>query len=241
MLKLVWCDYKGQAWSALKNVYNSGGWFFYIYMGIILPLIYSDSTYEVEVYYSALGPMSFGMLLSRMYPNRINKTLMLCPMSVEDRKKYLVTGYTLRITIVLSFFLLCNIPLLITQKIMFSYFVVMFIFQILFVVSINVYSGSAPDVQGAFVRENERGGNFTAWDVAIVLCGILGILVLSSIQMSQKDFMEETLALVIVVILVLLELGICIKMLYIYYRPVMEQAIYYDTSYGKEKQNEINR
>ena len=39
----------------------------------------------------------FGAWLAQLYPNRLEKSMFLCPMTQKDRKEYLVTAYGLRV------------------------------------------------------------------------------------------------------------------------------------------------
>lgn len=241
MFKFVVGDYKRQAWSGLKQIFHLGNWSIYVYMCIIPPIMFSLNDYQAYVYYSAFGPTLIGLLLSRMYPNRISKTLLLCPMTLEERKSYLVTGLKLKIAIPLLIFGVCNVPLIIMKKLMFVYFAAMFVFLILFTVSVNIYCDPAVNAQGAFDREYDLPGYYPVWEVAVQLVGIYGVAILTNIQMTQKDFFEDKLALVTAILLFSAELGLCIKMIRTYYKPIMEQAVCYDTSYGKEKKNEVDR
>lgn len=235
MFKFVLSDYRRQAWSALKSAFVFENWYFFFYMSIIPPIMFSLNWYQAYIYYSIFGPMLFGILLARMYPNRISKTLLLCPMTLADRKNYLIIGFKIRIVSSLLLFLICNIPLFCMGKVMILHFSVTFVFLLLVLVSVNIYCNPIVNAQSAFAKEYDLPGYYPIWEVAVKLVGIFGMLALANIQMKRLDYFEDEVVLVLAALLFLTELGLCIKMIKTYYKPVMEQAMYYTSGYRREE------
>ena len=47
-------------------------------------------------YYACMIPMLFGWILAEAFPNEMSKAMLLCPLSEEEKRRYISTGGTYR-------------------------------------------------------------------------------------------------------------------------------------------------
>ena len=113
MFKMILEDYRGRFFASLKAVSSAGTFYFclgYFYIGYFYMGFMTGA--DAVRYAMGVVPMLAGLLLSRMYPNEIHKILFLCPMSENDRKKYMITAYAVRIGISMMLYALFSLALL---------------------------------------------------------------------------------------------------------------------------------
>lgn len=229
MLKLVVESYKNQFKSAIRKLLDTG-LMIYIYT-VFLPLVwYIDLQKDVLLYYCALIPMLIGLALSRMYPNEMSKTLLLCPMNVEERKEYIKTGYILRCAIPLGLYVVINMVLVLTGNLPFLYFAFIMILEMLFVTAVNIYRVPKESTSYAMERKYDLPGNYEVWNVLMQFAGIISTIIFvtdvpdanavyEAVDNSRVfDIVMMSCAIIIVFLLWL-------KIVKTYYKPVMEQAV----------------
>lgn len=233
MLQLVIKDYRALFHDSLKSMDISA---FVIYLWLLAypPVLHmSYAGYLCHfVYFIMLG---MGIFLSRLYPNRMSKTLLLCPLSKDQRRRYIRTGYLLRVIGCVFLFLL----LLLTA-----------------VISIHVHDGALPDdgwlwpgliwqyalsMAGCHIytapvnpssypakRTYRLPGNYEVWNFIQQLAAIFGGMILVSALTDEKP--ESVPEIVIESVVLLLQTAICIKVIRTYAKPVMQQAVDYEYS-----------
>lgn len=238
MFKSVLEDYKNQAWSSLKSTWNTGKWGPYVNMFLMAGILGEQPI--TLAFYSYMLPLCVGLMLSRMYPNRISKTMLLCPITYEERKKYLLTGYLIRCSIPILLFVMLNMIMVLAMNISVMGMMMPGISLVLFVISVNIYCMPVVDAQGALERVYDLPGYYPIWDVLVQVMGIMGMMLFVLFR-EYEGGTEELWAVIMIILILVIQIALCIKMFHTYFKPIMEQAVYYDTSYGKEKQNEANR
>ncbi|MDK2807833.1 MAG: hypothetical protein PWP24_567 [Clostridiales bacterium] len=81
MIRRILLDYCLTIRQGLHNLKGTSDWAIYIYM-MLMPLLYGFQYKEkagkaILFYYAIMLPLIVGMLLSRMYPNQMEKTMLL--------------------------------------------------------------------------------------------------------------------------------------------------------------------
>lgn len=236
MLKFVWKDYKGQFKSGLKAIYNEG-WFIYVYL-IICPftLWVAQDKADLVIYYCGMFPIAFGLFLSRMYPNQMSKTMLLCPLTMEEKRAYILTGYCFRVLVTLGVAIVLNGIPLVMGLMHPLYFIGILFITGLYTAAVNIYCRPNHYSIYAMERKYNLPGNYEAWNIAVQLGGIFGTI--GFIEAIRDS--ETTLGILDIVFWVCCVLGAglpALKLICTYYKPVMEQALVYDESqmYGKRK------
>lgn len=106
MLRLVLNDYRCRFSMEFKAIYKDMIYLLFIYIEILAYMRVNFVKYS-----ACMVPLLFGYMISRMYPNQLSKMLFLCPLSAEDRKKYMNTAYFVRISIPLVLWALLVMPI----------------------------------------------------------------------------------------------------------------------------------
>jgi len=100
MIAWVMKDYLGGfRWGRIKEVYKIGGWWMPIYFLIFIPMMvgmYEDRR-EAFSYTLVFLPIVFCILNAPLHAPTLPKLMYLCPVRVEDRRKYLVLSAVLRV------------------------------------------------------------------------------------------------------------------------------------------------
>lgn len=134
MVKLVIEDYCCRFFFMVKVYFRQIN----TYLWLVLFYMFLWKTDYLK-YCVGMLPMLFGLLLSRMFPNQLNKLLFLCPMDEKDRKKYLITAYFVRVGISVSLFLILSVPLLIIGYLPLSEFLSVSVLTVSFILGANIH------------------------------------------------------------------------------------------------------
>lgn len=229
MLKLVVESYKNQFKSAIRNLWDAG-MLIYIYT-VLLPVIWFFDIQEyILFYYCAIIPLLIGLALSRMYPNEMSKTLLLCPMNMEERRDFIRTGYLFRCTLSLAIYVVVNSVLVLLGMLPFRYFVVIFIIEFLFVTAVNIYRVPKESTPYAMERKYDLPGNYEVWNILMQFAGIISVIIFVTdvpdantvYEVVDNSRVFEIVMMSIAVITVFL---LWLKIVKTYYKPVMEQAV----------------
>ncbi|MBE5961878.1 MAG: hypothetical protein E7256_10970 [Lachnospiraceae bacterium] len=233
MLRLVLNDYKYGFNQGLINVARSG-WMIYIYMLVGVPLMFHFDVTGIVTFYCSMIPMLLAMLLSRMYANVMNKTLLLCPLSKQERKDYFNTALGVRIAIPTALFLLLDGSLTILDIIPPVFFLLMTIVLVLYAVAVNIYCTPKAPTSRAISRSYDLPGTYEVWNGLMQVSGLLNMLSLVSAVTDKENPVTRGDEIVIGV-LIAVELLLCIKIIVTYYKPVLWQT----TSYEVQKRVEV--
>ena len=226
MLKIVLSDYRQNWKNSWKNLAKEG-WYSYLY-SVALPLIMHMKEREAIVYLCAVAPLVLGMLLSRLYPNRLQKTLFFCPMSKKDRIAYFKTAFRFRVSLPLILFFMANAILVGIHYISITAFFYEFVVTFLYVVSVNIYwcYWSDNGKRNIYTEKNPLAGTFFIWD-ALSGVGIINMIICTGLNItSMFDY-------VIVAILFAIQLFEFFKLITCYYKKVMELSVNYEAGYVK--------
>ena len=233
MVKLILRDYRLQWKENLSRSQMNMAWItFYI---AIFPLW--NSSFNVSgCYYACMVPMLFGWILAEAFPNEMSKAMLLCPLSEEEKRRYISTGYWLRVlcpTIMELLFLgstlfwtwkRLQIPLV--EAICLALGLFFNLFAGLIAMNINCRPISTKKRNGNTIAY-ELPGHYNGWRTTqIVLMLVNHILMYDALfDRESESFMIEVL---FFAGLMIAELALCIKIIITYRKPVMEKAIHYE-------------
>lgn len=220
MLKMILKDYKMTWKQGIANVYNNSGFFIYIYL-LVYPSIVGDKLSNKEgcIYFSVILAYLFVTLISRVYPNRLERTLYFCPMAKKEREAYVKTAYWFRVLVV-------TVPLIISQLIMavvgwIPFWSTVFIVVIVFCHSLNM---------NLYIVRKEKGVMewFEGWNVGAQLLGFVCILAGVMLQMELTAGKVDGTIIVLVSVVILLFVWLTTHVIRKYRKPVFETAISYE-------------
>lgn len=230
MLRIVLDDYRYNFKSVLKEL-KYEGWFGYLYL-LIFPLLSNDIIMDKAViYYGTVISMLLGLFIAKLYPNRMSKTLFLCPMSKEARIQYFKTAFCFRISVpILVFLAVCGV-LLFCEILPGLLFLTMLAVVIMFVISVNIYMVPEDDNVEVLSRHYSLPGYFPMWHVLAQISGMINAAIIG--EFSEYDGMSYSIwDTVMTGILLLIQLLVLLKIVCTYLKPVMEQSVNYETSYA---------
>lgn len=232
MLKMVLSDYIHNWKSAWKELAYEE-WGMYVYF-LAFPWITRMSAIEIIVYLCTMLPLVGGVLLARMFPNRMNKTLFLCPMSKEDRIAYFKTAFKFRVSVPVFLFFLIEMVLFFIGYISLDGVIFMFLVFFLYIVSVNIYwcYWSEGKQRNIYTEKNPLSGTFFIWDMLSRL-GIINVIIVSGVSVSGYEWSDY----VLVGCLITWQFLVFLKLVTCYYKKVMELSVNYEMGYVQiEKQ-----
>lgn len=220
MLKMILKDYRMTWKQGLANVYNSAGNFLPIYL-MIYPLL-GGTDYngkEEIIYYAGIGAYVLAILLSRMFPNRLEKTLYFCPMEREEREEYVRTAYWLRVLVPVVFLGIAQLVIIILGWVPIWSTLVVMVNVFCHALAMNIY----------IVRKEKKTMEYLeGWSVGVQLLGVVSIL---AGVMLQTTLVTENVSggiIACVVAVLFLFVWLALHVVKKYRRTVFEAAISYE-------------
>lgn len=219
-----------QEWKKIftyKNFHE--GYFFLWELWFPLCIFEDISGRSTLLYYLLSLPFMLGTLHSFMYPNRMEKTMFLCPAAREEKRQFLETGYRLRIFFVTAvtfviLSILCLSGGLGLSVYLTGFFVSIFVFSCITFLSNDV-------IQFKNASEFGLGGycywRMSAWLASIISCLLLGA---AAIEPEGYEAWENTLFFCVF----FLQLVLALKLIISYYNRLMEIGADYEKSYRME-------
>lgn len=175
MLGVVIRDYRLGWRAGLKKVNKQWPLYNYLYF-FIMPFINLDSSKNISIYFICMLPLMGTILLARIYPCQLSKTLYLCPLDKKERSAYIYMGYWVRVFFSVAIFASVGILLLLVYQANLEWVLLILCMQILFSLSTNLYLASAfrkPD----FEKKQKMKG-YSTWYLVAHFVGLLMLLVL---------------------------------------------------------------
>lgn len=212
----------GEYWKKMISVWIN----LIVYMGGFIPfiLLEIDNLSEIFGYYTYTISMLVVLFFARACPNRISKTLLLCPLTLAERKRYVYIGYGIRILLSLTFFLVLNIPVYIFFDMNMQYFGIETMYFLLYIIGINVYVPPVVPSRNSYERKYNLPKYYNFWEITNQIVGFFGMVIMVDLFRLEK---QELLRMdfVFASIFWMLEI-ICVVILLVrYLKPVMNQAM----------------
>lgn len=222
MLRMVLDDYMHSFRTAWKDGINAMAWILYFDWLVCVPVCFGLES--IKFLFGGIS-MMIGILLARMYPNQMGKIFFLCPLTKQDRKKYLETGYWLRVSIPMIICISTGAVSLAAGYLSLFYYLMICLMVFFFVIGVNIYC--LPDKPSIYItqRKYQLPGVYEVWNILIQAVGILGMC----LSASFKTYSNEVTDKVILLTFVLVEMLLSIKMCFTYYGPVMARGMQYES------------
>ena len=226
MFQFVLRDYRYRFWPSCINyaliifIYILN---FYVNMIMIWRL-------DVVKYSIGMLPMMLGLLLSRMFPNQLQKQMYLCPMSARDRKKYLFTAYAVRFGGVGILYRGGSLAALITGRITRWEFTAVSALVLFFLLGVNMHHV----LFGLLVVRREGEKNYwlsiiyATLSLLVQLTALVTMIYFAYTRFGeQRQHADLGILSGMVGINVLLNIVVCV----ICYKPVIRYGINYESCY----------
>lgn len=226
---MVLRDYRMHWKEEIQNIFKNSSWFIYLYVMIIPANLfdYTDKISRAVTYYGILFPLMIGLLLSRMYPNGLNKTMFLCPLEKEERKRYLVSAYWLRVIVPTFLFMLIGAILVGTHNISMKSYLIIYVSETMYFIASNLYLEAAYQKPDYEKKHNLSG--YTSWQIVAQLFGLFFMVICIGfagdlyVPFRSMDF-------AIIFLLLMIQFAITMKIVLGYWEKVMWIATDYELS-----------
>lgn len=228
MIKMVYKDYRHGFWEALKKNCNFTAWYMYIYIAV-LALIHFRETNIMMI----LGfvPMVIGLMLARAYPNQLSKVLFLCPLSENDRRVYLKTAYWIRVLLPVSMCLISSTVAAALGFIQLFYYMEMNLLIISYLVGINVYCLPKSWKMVDMPKDQWDMRMPYAYELLNVFLQLVGLIGICLFGFSDLIGIDEGNDKIFLTVFVIVEALLSLAAVKIYYKPVMERGLWYESCY----------
>lgn len=220
MLKLILKDY-GATWKqGVANAYHNSGFFIYFYLLLYPAIVWmGNPASQQSIYYvGVLGYLLTGML-SRMFSNRLEKTLYFCPIDKEQRKEYVRCAYWFRVLFPMTVLAIAELVMVVIGWIP---------FWSIFTVLVTVFCHGLTMNLFTAKKKSKETEWMEGWNVGMHLLGIVSILCSVMLQMGLATGGVETGVIVTVLAILLLLLILSLRVVKKYRAIVFEMAIHYE-------------
>lgn len=238
MLKMIMSDYvvnfktSWKRYAKRKNVnkLNLGMTLFNIFIWI--PWIITEGGKNLQ--YIRLGCwgqflfVMMGWYLMELYPNSLEKSMFLCPMTRKERRHYLVTAYGLRIFLLVIPYLCLEIICGYFYKLDISFSILKTFSFLLLMMSGNLYL----DDEAVYLecqRESSRLWGYKFWRGCANVIGLLTIITM--VMISTDEHMISEIWMRISVIGISMQIIVSVIYLAVFFSRVMEVAQDYERNY----------
>ena len=168
--------------------------------------------------------MLVGLFLTRACPNRISKTLLLCPLTIAERKYYVYIGIISRMVISLMIFFVLNIPIYIYLDMNKVYLWIEIVYYLFYIIGLNVYVPPIVSARNSYEKKYNLPKYFNFWEACNQFFGIFGgIFMVDQFRLEKHELLN--VGVWGIGILGFIEIICVIVLVSKYFRPVMEQAI----------------
>lgn len=190
MIKRVVYDYiKSFRWKNIrqmnKEMKDTTFWWTVQYFGVIFPVItklYQETAFTIANYYLWMIPFCIGILGIQLLPIRLKKIIFLCPMDMQERRRYSYSIFGVRIVIplmiqavlgmVLCIFRVVNLVSIFVQELS--------VLTFFMLISVKIYGKG--DIR-------EKASEKQRYNWVFILSLIFGIIV----QMINSMYLEDIL------------------------------------------------
>lgn len=211
-------------WTRIKESYYGSNWWFFIYMLMIVPTIFlGGEVFETGksalAFYSLILPVMFHLFAVPLHPFTLPKMMYLCPMTKQERRKYLEKSYVVKILFSLLIALLGETILLVMGN--YDAFMTGITFGLtvllIFATSLQTRAvGNGAD----WSKSKDR------WETVTLIFFLLQAVVLAS-EVATKEICSQTEKIVYLGILLFIDLPLTLKILS-FWNETVERMMYYE-------------
>ena len=234
MLRKVLEDYKeGFRWSRFKETYHYTMLWYYLYLFCFFPIILklNESTEKIVGYYLCMVPLMFGMYSVAAIPIRLPKQMFLCPLTKEERKKYVNLLFWVRYlgTVIPGAIAYVVAGILNWIPIVMLPVQLLGLFACVLCASITTWPGSTwerSDTKKVRLKNPELKGLYPISIIGLILSTVLQVLQPFELfdLTSKPGWIFLGIYCVVVAVFGILPIR--------YMKPVLEMTIVYENSYG---------
>lgn len=210
MLRMVLGDYRKKWKASFANLKKADP------STVVFIIFAAEAAFSGKILLFAVISLVIGLLLSRMYPNQMSLAELLLPRSEEERKQYVRTGYRLRIGIGICIFVLLEGSQVLLGNLRLIYFCGMLLVEFFLLSAVNLSVPGQVSKQFAYLP---------VWEMVMQLLAIAGLAMFASAQ--KNHWLDSAFDGIVMSVMLFLIGLVYAKMMYSYYRLVMEQAVRY--------------
>lgn len=182
MLRMIIGDYIVNFKAAYKRMWKrqNHNWFtavypfLYMFWFCFLNLDESKNIVIAPMNIIQIAFIIFGAWLAELYPNRLEKSMFLCPMTQKDRKEYLVTAYGLRVVLFWVPYILAEVVNICVYRQKLIYGIIKIASYVFLMASINLFL----EVDTAKLEKKSSNSRLFGYEFVRTISVIVGIIVL---------------------------------------------------------------
>lgn len=226
-------------WRKLREACKDGGWLF-LYFLFLLPVIWGvfDTAESAITYFCVAVPLMFCLFAAKLHPMVLPKLMYLCPISKENRKRYIKNYcyFCMIVPIVLG--ALGAIGLVVSGIYDWVWAGTVILNVTLFSVFLGsgIGSGVSEEGKGAILNNLKAEVVFTSARAVIEICMVLLVLIngLLFCLVSWEHWGLAWVKWIFLGMILLVELPLTIAYLR-YFSEAVERAVYYEKNYVNNK------
>lgn len=210
-------------WRRIKEGYRGSNWWFFIYMLVVVPMIFtggiSESWQNVLAFYSLIVPIMFHLFTVPLHPFSLPKMMYLCPMTKDERRAYLKRTYSVKVLFSFLAALLGAVGLMAAGGYDIFLTVIAFVLSILIIFATSLQTravGNGAD----WSKSKDR------WETVTLIFFLLQAVVLAS-EVATKEICSPTEKIVYLGILLFIDLPLTLKILS-FWNETVERMMYYE-------------
>lgn len=223
MLRMILDDYRKNWKPAWKRLGQTR--FLYFYVAAFGPNFYlwEERVSKYILYYGIMIPIMLGLLFNDLYPNKMNKTLLLCPLTIKEREKYFKMAMALKVGVSMTFVFIGNMILLIFHKLSILGCVLDVLLAVILMISVNL------DWQKNEIKMNDPSycsiGNLYLWQLFLKIFSVITFCIIVSAEIDSPFEIWEA---VVVLVFILISAGIGWKIYRTYYKDILHLCTSYE-------------
>ena len=212
-------------WRRIKESYRGSNWWFFIYMLVVVPMIFtggiSESWQNVLAFYSLIVPIMFHLFTVPLHPFSLPKMMYLCPMTKDERRAYLTRTYSVKVLVSFLAALLGAVGLMAAGGYDIFLTVIAFVLSILIIFATSLQTGAVGN-GAAWSTSKDR------WETVTLIFFLFQAVILAN-EVATKEMCSQTEKIVYLGILLFIDLPLTLKILS-FWNETVERMMYYEKS-----------
>ena len=212
-------------WRRIKEGYRGSNWWFFIYMLVVVPMIFtggiSESWQNVLAFYSLIVPIMFHLFTVPLHPFSLPKMMYLCPMTKDERRVYLKRTYSVKVLFSFLAALLGAVGLMAAGGYDIFLTVIAFVLSILIIFATSLQTRAVGN-GAAWSTSKDR------WETVTLIFFLFQAVILAN-EVATKEMCSPTEKIVYLGILLFIDLPLTLKILS-FWNETVEHMMYYEKS-----------